>query len=196
MNIFTTFGAKVFLYFQYKKEKYLFIRSKKYISAWGEGSYGIPAITSFDQKSKVAVGKYVSIASNVSFLLGANHKRGLVTTYPIDRLNSAKNTSDANDPGNIFIGSDVWIGYGATIIGPIMVGDGAIIGAGALVVSDVPSYAVVGGVPAKVIKYRFKDDQIEKLLDIEWWNWTKKVIQERESDIYSKDIDSFIVKYS
>lgn len=195
MNPITAFGAKIFLYFQYKKEEYLFWRSKKYVSSWGVGSYGIPNITSFDRVSKVAVGKYVSIASNVSFLLGANHKRGLITTYPVDRLNKTKTTKDANEPGNIFIGNDVWIGYGATIIGPVMVGDGAIIGAGALVVSDVPPYAVVGGVPAKVIKYRFDENQIDELLSLEWWNWDKKTILEREGDIYSKDIDGFIKKY-
>jgi acetyltransferase-like isoleucine patch superfamily enzyme len=196
MNPFVAFFAKVFLFLQYKKEEYLFWRSKKYINSWGELSYGLPSIISFDKKSKVSVGSYVSIASNVTFLLGANHASGLVTTFPIDRIDPSKTTADSNERGNIEIGNDVWIGYGATLIGNVRVGDGAIIGAHALVVDDIPPYAVVGGVPAKVIKYRFSSEQIEKLLAIAWWNWNTKTVQERQKDIYSKDMDSFIAKYS
>jgi chloramphenicol O-acetyltransferase type B len=196
MNPFIAFGAKLFLYFQYKKEEFLFHRSKKYITRWGEGSYGIPSIVSFDKKSTVSVGKYVSIAGGVTFLLGANHRGGLVTTYPIDRINASKTTADANERGNIKIGNDAWIGYGVTIIGDVNIGDGAIIGAEALIVDDVPPYAVVGGVPAKVIKYRFTPEQIEKLLAIKWWDWDRKIIEQREGDIYNKDIDAFIARYS
>jgi acetyltransferase-like isoleucine patch superfamily enzyme len=196
MNIFLAFFTKVFIYFFYKKDQYLFWRSKKYIDTWGEGTYGIPAINCYDKLSKVSVGSYCSIASEVSFLLGANHKGGLVTTYPIDRIEKSKSTADASERGNINIGSDVWIGYRATIIGEVSIGDGAIIGAGALVVDDVPAYAVVGGVPAKVIKYRFEKDVIEKLLKIKWWSWDKDKVKENFSDIYTRDIDGFIKKYS
>lgn len=196
MNPVLAFFTKVFIYFSYKKEEYLFLRSKKYITAWGEGSYGLPRINSYDHHSSVSVGGYTSIASNVSFLLGANHKLRYVTSFPLDRINKNKTVFDASEQGNIAIGSDVWIGYGATLIGEITIGDGAIVGAEALVVDDVPPYAVVGGVPAKVIKYRFTREQIEKLLAIKWWNWDRKTIENRESDIYSSDIDAFITKYS
>jgi virginiamycin A acetyltransferase len=196
MSLILAFAAKIFLFLHYKKEEYLFWRSKKYITSWGEGTYGLPSIVSFDKKSTVSVGKYVSIASRVTFLLGANHKSGMVTTYPIDRINSSKTTEDANERGNIEIGNDVWIGYGVTIIGDVKIGDGAIIGAEALVVDDVPPYAVVGGVSAKVLKYRFDDEQIRKLQAIKWWDWDRETIQERESDIYSKDVAFFIATYS
>jgi acetyltransferase-like isoleucine patch superfamily enzyme len=193
MNFFLAFGAKIFLYFQYRKEEYLFLRSRKYIEEWGEGTYGLPSIISFDKKSKVSVGKYTSIASSVTFLLGANHKSGLITTYPIEKINPQEHS---NEYGNLQVGNDVWIGYGATLIGEVKVGDGAIIGACALIVDDVPPYAVVGGVPARVIKYRFSEKQIKELQAIKWWTWDEKTILEREADIYSKNIDGFIAKYS
>jgi acetyltransferase-like isoleucine patch superfamily enzyme len=196
MNPFLAFFTKIFIYFSYKKEEYLFERSKKYITQWGEGTYGIPSVVSYDKRSKLSVGKYVSIASKVSFLLGANHKKNVLTTYPIDRIDATRTTTEANEEGDVTVGNDVWIGFGSTIIGPVTIGDGAIIGAGAVVVKDVPSYAVAGGVPAKVIKYRFSEVQIQKLLSIAWWNWNESVIKERQDDIYSNDIDSFIAKYS
>ncbi len=195
MNPILSFGSKIFLYFQYKKDEFLFTRSKKYIKKWGEGTYGQPSIISFDKKSCVSIGNYVSIASNVTFLLGANHKSGLITTYPIDRIDSSKTTADSNELGNIYIGNDVWIGYGATIIGDVTIGDGAIIGAEALVVDDVEPYSVVGGVPAKIIKYRFNEMQMKKLLAIKWWDWGRDKIMERQSEIYSGDINLFIEKY-
>jgi virginiamycin A acetyltransferase len=129
-------------------------------------------------------------------LLGANHRVGLITTYPIDRLNETKTTADSNDRGDLTIGNDVWIGFGAVLLGGISVGDGAIIGAGAMVVDDVPPYAVVGGVPARVIKYRFEEEERKKLKEIAWWNWDSAVIKEREADIYSSDVGKFISTYA
>lgn len=195
MNIFLAFFTKVFIYFSYKKGEYLFWRSKKYIKSWGVGTYGLPAINCYDKLSRLSVGSYCSIASEVSLLLGANHKSGLVTTYPIDRIDKTKNTADASDLGNIVIGNDVWVGYRATIIGEVNIGDGAIIGAGALVVDNVPPYAVVGGVPAKIIKYRFEKDMIEKLLKIKWWDWEESKVKDNFNDIYTDDIQGFINKY-
>lgn len=196
MNIFLAFFTKVFIYFSYKKSEYLFWRSKKYITSWGEGTYGIVSIICFDQVSRISVGSYCSIASDVTFLIGANHRKGLVTTFPMDRIDNSKTTKDSNERGDITIGNDVWIGYGATIIGEVKVGDGAIIGARSLVVDDVPPYAVVGGVPARVIKYRFEKNIIEKFLEIKWWNWGIEKIKNNFNDIYSTDIENFINKNS
>ena len=196
MNIFISFLAKLSIYLSYKKEIYLFARSKKYITRWGEGSYGIPSIISYDKHSSVAVGNYVSIASGVHFLLGANHKMGCITTYPWDKVNTTKNTFDASERGNITIGNDVWIGYGATIIGEVTIGNGAIVGALALVVDDVPPYAVVGGVPARVIKYRFSEENIKNLEAIAWWNWGKRIIEKQGDDLYSTTVEEFIGLYS
>lgn len=195
MNPLASFFAKAFLYLSYKKDEYLFWRSKKYIRTWGVASYGLPTIVSYDKRSMLSVGNYVSIASNTSILLGANHKRGLITTFPIDRIVDGKTTSDANERGDVSIGNDVWIGFGVTIIGDVTIGNGAIIGAGALVVDDVPAYAVVGGVPAKVIKYRFDEESIKKLEKIAWWSWDAKDIKNNAGDLYNKNPQAFIEKY-
>ena len=76
-----------------------------------------------------------------------------------------------DNKGNITIGNDVWIGYEAVILSGVTIGDGAIIGTRSVVTKDVPPYTIVGGAPARVIKKRFSDDVIEKLLKIKWWNW-------------------------
>ena len=87
----------------------------------------------------------------------------------------------------------MFIGANVTILDGVTIGDGAIIGAGAVVAKDIPPYAIAGGVPAKVIKYRFTPEQIEKLLQIQWWNFQEADLQDIEK--YYSDIDDFIKKY-
>ncbi len=93
----------------------------------------------------------------------------------------------------ILIGNDVWIGANAVICSGEKIGDGAVIGAGAVVTKDVEPYAVVGGVPARLIKYRFSNEIIMKLLKIKWWDWDTKMIVERQRDFL--DISMFCDKY-
>jgi len=85
--------------------------------------------------------------------------------------------------GDIVIGNDVWIGYGVTILSGVTIGDGAIVAANSCVVKDVPPYSIVGGVPAKVIKYRFDDETIGKLLKIRWWDWDEQKIRDSVKDM-------------
>ena len=97
--------------------------------------------------------------------------------------------------GDIIIGNDVWIGAKSTIMSGVKIGDGVIIAAGALVTKDVEPYSVVGGNPAKHIKYRFDEEQIVDLLKIKWWEWNEDMIKEEAMLLWSRDINFFIGKH-
>ena len=126
---------------------------------------------------KLIIGKFCSIACGTKFLMNCgNHTLHSLSTYTFplfgEEWEHKMNVKDSWDnKGNITIGNDVWIGYEAVILSGVTIGDGAIIGTRAVVTKDVPPYAIVGGSPAKVLKKRFSDDIIEKLLKIKWWNW-------------------------
>lgn len=92
------------------------------------------------------------------------------------------------------IGNDVWIGKNAIIIAGVKIGNGAIIGAGAVVTKDVPDYAIVGGVPAKIIRYRASEEQVQYMNEIEWWNWEEQKIRDAYAD-FKLDISAFCEKY-
>lgn len=171
MNIFSKIIGGIATLILYKQKDFIFARSKKHISFWGEYTYGKPNIVNFDGVSKLTVGRYCSFSDNISILLGANHKRDCIPTFPLSKIDANASPTETNDKGDVIIGNDVWIGYGATLIGPITIGDGAIIGAGAVVVRDVPAFAVAVGIPAKVVKNRFDDAKIVEIKQMQWWNW-------------------------
>ena len=144
-----------------------------------------------------SIGKYCSIADNINVLSGT-HRTDYVTTSPIldtkdfgftDYL--VVDNSVANSR-KIEIGNDVYIGADVTIFAGVKVNDGAVIAAGAIVRKDVPPYAVVGGVD-RILKYRFSEDVIEKLLKIKWWNWTDEKIRENINLMY--DAEQFVNKF-
>lgn len=132
---------------------------------------------------KLIIGKFCSIACKAKFLMtSGNHSMKSLSTYtfPVfyEEWDEKLNVKDAWDnKGDIIIGNDVWIGYEAIIMSGVKIGDGAIIGTRALVTKDVPPYTIVGGVPAKVIRKRYDDDKISKLLEIKWWDWSAEKIQ-------------------
>jgi virginiamycin A acetyltransferase len=147
-------------------------------------------------KDRLIIGKYCSIACRSKFIFtSANHSKQSLSTYPFPiffdewSLNVADITKAWDNKGDIVIGNDVWIGYEAVILSGVKIGDGAIIGTRAVVTKDVPPYAIVGGVPARVIKKRFDEKVICKLMEIQWWNWDEEKVREHLEAIMSGNID-------
>lgn len=145
---------------------------------------------------RLIIGKFCSIACGSKFLLtSANHTMRSLSSYTFPIFFEEwgldkKNITDAWDnKGDIVIGSDVWIGYEAVILSGVTVGDGAIIGARAVVTKDVPPYTIVGGVPAKPIRKRFDDQTITALQTLRWWDWPKEKIAESIAAIQSGNIE-------
>ena len=125
---------------------------------------------------KLIIGKFCMIASDVKFIMnGANHLSESISAYPFAIFgNGWENAMEGKsypNKGDLIIGNDVWIGYNATIMSGVTIGDGAIIATNATVTKDVTPYTIVGGNPAKEIRKRFDEDTIKKLLDMQWWNW-------------------------
>lgn len=146
---------------------------------------------------KLIIGKFCMIASGVTFIMnGANHLTNAVSTYPFAIFGGdwAKAMEGKQYPtkGDTIIGNDVWIGYNATIMAGVQVGDGAIIASNATVIKDVPSYAIVGGNPATVIKKRFPDEQIAALLKLQWWNWPIEKITTHVQKLTGNDIAALL----
>jgi virginiamycin A acetyltransferase len=131
----------------------------------------------------IRIGNFCSIARGTA-IQEHNHDAECITTYFIKyRIFNEKYGTDAVSKGPVTIGNDVWIGTQSTILTGVTIGNGAIVAANSVVSKDVPPYAIVGGTPAKVLKYRFSDEIIAKLLEIEWWNWDLDKIK-RNKDLF------------
>lgn len=146
---------------------------------------------------KLIIGKFCMIASGVKFIMnGANHLTDAISTYPFAIFgNGWENAMEGKtypQKGDLIIGNDVWIGYNATIMAGVTIGDGAIIATNATVVKDVEPYSIVGGNPAKEIKKRFSEEKIDKLLQIQWWNWDIEKITKNVSKLTSNDLDALL----
>ena len=160
----------------------------------GHGTYGIPSIHAFDHDpTRLIAGNYCSLGGN--YMLGGQHAAHHVTTWPARILWNMEGAGKDGVPihrGDIVVGSDVWTGYGCFILGGISIGHGAIVATGSVVTKDVPPYAIVGGNPAKVIKYRHTEEQRAALLEIAWWDWPEEKVREAVPYLVNEDIDAFI----
>lgn len=143
---------------------------------------------------KLIIGKFCMIASGVTFIMnGANHLTDAVSTYPFAIFqNGWENAMEGKSyptKGDTIIGNDVWIGYNATIMAGVKIGDGAIIATNSTVTKDVEPYSIVGGNPANEIKKRFSPEHIEKLLKLKWWNWEIEKITRNLKYLTGNEID-------
>lgn len=142
---------------------------------------------------KLIIGKFCMIASDVTFIMnGANHLSDSISAYPFAIF--GKSWSDAMEgkayptKKNTVIGNDVWIGYGATIMPGVKVGDGAIIATKSVVTKDVAPYSIVGGNPAKEIRKRFSEEEIAELLELKWWDWSIEKITANVQNLTGKTV--------
>jgi len=180
-----------------------FLKNKKYII--GNYTYGKPIVHDWGDGGNLVIGKYTSIADGVNILLGGNHRLDWITSYPFHSLSvdlqgmwpEARNIEgDRWAKGDVVIGNDVWIGLNVTIVSGVTIGSGAAVAAGSVVVKDIPPYAIVAGNPAKIIKMRFAEDQIEELIKLEWWNWTDEKVRKNMSILCSPNTDGLFPRHT
>lgn len=144
---------------------------------------------------KLIIGKFCSIGSGAIFMLAGNqgHNYSWISTFPFNPKIFPNAKNGFKRKGDTIIGNDVWIGSEALIMPGIEIGDGAVIAAKSVVTKNVPPYTIVGGNPAKIIKKRFSDEDISKLLEIKWWNWDVIKINEALPFINSENIDDLLL---
>ena len=123
----------------------------------GKGTYGGIKVIDYGSESRLKIGNYCSIADEVTFILSGEHPSNRISTFPFQVYYFNEDEKIADSNGDIVIEDDVWIGYKATILSGVTIGQGAIIASGAVVTKDVEAYSIVGGVPAKCLKYRFPE---------------------------------------
>jgi len=146
------------------------------------------------------VGKFVNIASFVRLNPGQHPKEWACQHHMLYRKEMYGFGIDDEEfferrrQKQVIVGHDVWIGHGVTVMGGVSIGNGAVIGSGAIVTKDVPAYSVVVGNPAKIIKFRFESQTIDKLEEIQWWNWNREKIKNSLEEF--KNIEAFVEKYA
>ncbi len=169
------------------------------ITKWGWQvgifTYGRPHVIGVEYGASLSIGSYCAIGGDVTIVL-AQHDASLVSVYPFRQYHEPwpglPPVAEDHVTGNVRIGSDVWVGNRAVIMAGVTIGDGAVIGANSVVTRDVPPYAVVGGVPARVIRSRFEPRQVERLLRLRWWDWPTPRVNALLPLMMQRDIDLFL----
>ena len=151
----------------------------------GRFTYGSFDVYLFNNLNRLIIGNYVSIGPEVIFDVSAEHQTETVSTYPFI-AHIFKEGKEGLSKGDIVVDDDVWIGSRAIVLSGVHIGQGAVIGAGAVVTKDVPPYSIVGGVPAKVLKYRFPEVFIKELLRIDYSKVDEKLLARNREQLYKK----------
>ena len=163
----------------------------------GDLTYGVPIVHSWGEDGNLKIGKFCSIGGNVQIYLGGEHHTDWCTTYPFNALLPEIwgdiDKGMAATKGDVIIGNDVWIASDVTILSGVTIGDGAVIANGAVVTKNVDRYAIVGGVPAKHLRWRHTN-----CVHLDWWDWPLEVIAEVVPILCSKDdldLERFFVRW-
>lgn len=180
--------------------------AKRGVVSFGSYTYGTPRVyasrnpvVGLEPGASLRIGSFCSIADGVEILTGGEHRTDWVSTFPLNIFfgtAAAWRDGHPSSKGDVIIGNDVWIGLGAKILSGVTIGDGAVVGAFTVVSRDVRPYAIVVGNPAREVRRRFPDEQVEKLLRIQWWNWSAEVIAERIPFLSSDRIDDFLQRWA
>lgn len=189
------------------KAKHIIVGDYSYYSGYYHGKPFEDCVMYLDEgdnhyevTDRLIIGKFCSIATGVKFMMGGTqgHNYEWIANYPLDFLDDDFDGYNKVAPkahkykGDTVIGNDVWIGAEAMIMPGVHIGDGAVIGARSLVTKNVGPYEIWGGNPAKLIKKRFSDEDIEKLLQLKWWDWDLEKIKANLDLIRSKDVDELM----
>jgi chloramphenicol O-acetyltransferase type B len=160
----------------------------------GRGSYGDLNVVEFGEGTTLTVGNYCSFARGAQVMLGGNHRLDWVTTYPFSAIDRRFShfTGHPHSKGDVVIGNDVWVAREAMILSGVTIGDGAVIGARAVVSRDVPPYMIVAGNPAVEVRPRFPAPVIERLLALSWWDWPEERIASAMPHLLSNHIEAFL----
>ena len=162
----------------------------------GRHSYGWEDDTFFvyTEGASIEVGAFCSIGPQVKVHGGGEHVLDRPSTFPMNAMlfdPQRRNRMDDVDTGPTVIGNDVWIGMGATVLAGVRIGDGAVVGARAVVTKDVEPYAIVAGNPARLLRHRFDADVRDRMLAVRWWDWSDSEIRARRS-LFMGDVESFL----
>lgn len=188
---------KYFIYPQKQPLPYFtkdIFKDKKY--KIGEYTYGNPSILFENQEANLTIGKFCSIADNVTIFLGGNHRTDWITTYPFNVLTTyfPEGLGIKGHPatkGDVTIGNDVWIGINVIIMSGVSIGDGAVIAAGSVVSKNIGDYEIWGGNPSRLLKKRFDVHKIKELQDLKWWHWSNAEIRANINILCSDNNDVF-----
>ena len=176
--------------------------ANKVMGEVGRYTYGHDNIQIFtwgEEGAGIKVGAFCSISQNCNIFLGGNHRTDWVTTFPFGHaykevFHNFDGHGHPTSKGDVIIGNDVWIATSVTIMSGVTIGDGAVIAANSHVVKDVEPYSIVGGNPARHLKYRFSPEQIEGLLKLKWWYWPVSRINNNAHLLCSDRIDELLEK--
>lgn len=162
----------------------------------GRHTYGNPEISTWKEGATLKIGAFCSIADGVKIFLGGEHRIDWVTTYPFTALwEQGKHIAGhPKTKGDVIIGNDVWLGAEAVIMSGVKIGDGAVVGARAVVTTDIAPYEIYAGNPARLVRKRFDTKTIRQLLELEWWNFDDSEIARMLPLMLNKNIDGFILE--